>query len=232
MNGKILSLVMPVYNEKDTVLKMIEKVLYLEMLKELIVVDDGSTDGTREILKNSSFDSRVRIFYHDKNIGKGGAIRTGFDKVSGEVVSIQDADLEYDPNEFKEMIKPIKDGVADVVYGSRLSGGKPQRVYMFWHKLGNGFLTLLTNFLYNSTLSDMETCYKMFRKDVIKGIRIRSNGFEVEPELTAKILKNKKLRVYELPISYYGRSYAEGKKISWKHGFGAILALLKYRFID
>ena len=232
MDDKMLSLVMPVYNEKDTILNIIDKVLKLDIVKELIIVDDGSTDGTKQILENSKFDGRVRIFYHEKNIGKGGAIRTGFEKVSGEIVAIQDADLEYDPNEFKEMIKPIRDGVADVVYGSRLSGGKPQRVYMFWHKIGNGFLTFLTNFLFNSTLSDMETCYKMFRRDVAKAIKIRSNDFSVEPELTAKVLKNKSLRVYELPISYYGRSYAEGKKISWRHGFGAILTLLKYRFID
>ena len=232
MSEKMLSIVMPAYNEKNTILKIIDKVLGLDIVKEIIVVDDGSTDGTREILKNSKFDDRVKIFYHEKNLGKGGAIRTGFSKVSGDIVSIQDADLEYDPNEFIEMIKPIRDGVADVVYGSRLSGGKPQRVHMFWHKVGNGFLTLMTNFLYNSTLSDMETCYKMFKRDVITGMKIRSNDFSVEPELTAKILKNKNLRIYELPISYYGRSYAEGKKISWKHGFGAIFTLLKYRFTD
>lgn len=227
-----LSVVMPVYNEKNTVLNIIGKVLKLDMVKELIVVDDYSTDGTRELLKDAGFDGRVKMFFHEKNSGKGAAIRTGFANVSGDVVVIQDADLEYDPNEFIEMIKPIRDGVADVVYGSRLSGGKPQRVYLFWHKAGNNFLTFLTNFLYNSTLSDMETCYKMFRKEVIDKIKIKSNDFSVEPELTAKVLKNKNLRVYEMPISYYGRSYAEGKKISWKHGFGAIWALAKYRFAD
>lgn len=232
MSDKILSLVMPVFNEKDTILKIIDKVLGLDITKELIVVDDGSADGTREILKKAKFDDRVKVFYHDKNMGKGAALRTGFGKVAGDVVAVQDADLEYDPNEFIEMIKPIREGVADVVYGSRLSGGRPQRVYLFWHKVGNNFLTFLTNFLYNSTLSDMETCYKMFRKNVIDNIAIRSNDFSVEPELTAKILKNKKLRIYEIPISYYGRSYAEGKKISWRHGFGAIWALLKYRFTD
>ena len=229
---QILSVVMPVFNEKNSVLEIIQKVLALDMVKELIVIDDFSQDGTREVLKNINFDKRVRIFYHDHNLGKGAALRTGFKYITGDIVAVQDADLEYDPKEFIEMIKPIDDGVADVVYGSRLSGGKPQRVHLFWHKMGNSFLTFLTNLLYNSTLSDMETCYKMFRKKVIDGISIKSNDFSVEPEITAKILKNKDIRVYEVPISYYGRSYSEGKKITWVHGFGALIALLKYRFVD
>ena len=229
---KVLSVVIPAYNEKETILRIIDKVLQLDFVKEIIVVDDGSKDGTKELLREAAFDGRVRIFFHDRNRGKGAALRTGFGHVTGEIVAVQDADLEYDPNEFAEMIKPILEGVADVVYGSRLSGGKPQRVHLFWHKLGNGFLTFLTDLLYNTTLSDMETCYKMFRKNVIETIRIRSDGFSVEPELTAKICKNKQWRVYELPISYYGRSYAEGKKISWKHGVSALWALLKYRFTD
>lgn len=232
MGEKILSVVMPVYNEKATVMTIIDKVLKLAIVKELIVVDDGSTDGTRETLGAAAFDSRVRVFFHEKNSGKGAALRTGFAHATGDIVTIQDADLEYDPNEFVEMTRPITDGVADVVYGSRLCGGKPQRVHLFWHRLGNDFLTFLTNFLFNTTLSDMETCYKMFRRGVLAGITIRSNGFSVEPELTAKILKNKTLRIYEMPISYYGRSYAEGKKISWRHGFTALGALLKYRFMD
>lgn len=232
MEDLSLSVVMPVYNEKDTVLKIIDKVLKLGIVKELVVVDDCSKDGTVQVLKNTGFDSRVKVYYHERNLGKGGALRTGFKHVTGDVVAVQDADLEYDPNEFAQMIKPIEEGVADVVYGSRLSGGKPQRVHLFWHKVGNGLLTLMTNFLYNSTLSDMETCYKMFKKGVIEKISIKSNDFSVEPELTAKILKNKNLRVYEMPISYYGRTYAEGKKISWKHGFGALWALIKYRFVD
>ena len=232
MAEKILSVVIPVYNEKNTILKIIDKVLKLDIVKEVVVVDDGSADGTRELLKSTKLEARVKIFYHEKNSGKGSALRTGFQQVTGEVAVIQDADLEYDPNEFNEMIKPIEEGVADVVYGSRLSGGKPQRVHLFWHKVGNGFLTFLTNLLYNSTLSDMETCYKMCRKSVLDGIKIESNDFSVEPELTAKILKNKTLRVYEMPISYYGRSYAEGKKISWRHGLGALMTLLKYRFSD
>jgi glycosyltransferase involved in cell wall biosynthesis len=229
---KILSVVIPVYNEKGTILTIIEKVLRLDFVKEVIVVDDGSTDGTRELLQATAFDKRVRTFFQDRNRGKGAALRTGFGHVTGEIVTIQDADLEYDPNEFVEMSRPIVEGVADVVYGSRLSGGKPQRVHLFWHRVGNGFLTFVTGILYNTTLSDMETCYKMFRKGVLDGIRIKSDDFSVEPELTAKICKNKRWRIYELPISYYGRSYAEGKKISWRHGFSALWTLLKFRFTD
>jgi glycosyltransferase involved in cell wall biosynthesis len=232
MREKTLSIVMPVYNEKPTVLKIIDRVLKLDIVKEVIVVDDGSTDGTRELLKGTAFDPRVRMLFHSSNMGKGAALRTGFASVTGEVVAVQDADLEYDPNELLALMKPIEDGVADVVYGSRLSGGRPQRVYMFWHKVGNSFITFLMNFLFNSTLTDIETCYKMFRRSVIGGIRIRSNGFEVEPELTAKVLKDKSLRVYEIPISYYGRTYEEGKKISWRHGFGAIAAIIRYRMVD
>lgn len=232
MGKAVLSVVMPAYNEKNTILKIIDKVLSLDIVKELIVVDDNSTDGTRELLKDTRFDDRVKVLFHEKNMGKGASLRTGFQNVSGDIVVIQDADLEYDPNELRDLLKPIEDGMADVVYGSRLSGGKPQRVYMFWHMVGNNFLTLLTNFLYNSTLSDMETCYKMFKKRVIDNITIRSDGFSVEPELTAKILKNKNLRVYEMPISYYGRNYAEGKKISWRQGISAIFILMKYKFVD
>ena len=228
----VLSVVMPVYNERETILKIIDKVLRLDFVREVIIVDDGSDDGTRELLRGTASDSRVRIILHDRNRGKGAALRTGFGQVTGEIVAIQDADLEYDPDEFAEMIKPILEGVADVVYGSRLSGGKPQRVHLFWHRAGNGLLTLMTDILYNTTLTDMETCYKMFRKEVIENIRIDSDDFSVEPELTAKICKNKRWRVYELPISYYGRSYAEGKKISWRHGFSALWTLLKYRFTD
>jgi glycosyltransferase involved in cell wall biosynthesis len=227
-----LSVVMPVYNEKNTILKIIDKVLKLSIVKELIVVDDHSTDGTRELLKNTKFDGRVKLLLHDKNMGKGAALRTGFKNITGDVAVIQDADLEYDPNELNDMIKPIIDGAADVVYGSRLSGGKPQRAHLFWHRAGNDFLTFLTNILYNTTLSDMETCYKMFKKEVITGIHIRSDSFSVEPEITAKVLKNKNLRIYEMPISYYGRNYAEGKKANWTHGFGALWTLLKYRFVN
>ncbi len=228
----MLSVVIPVFNERETITRIIAKVLSIDFVREVIVVDDGSTDGTRELLEGTPFDDRVKLFFHERNRGKGAALRTGFGHVSGEIVAIQDADLEYDPGEFSEMIRPILDGVADVVYGSRLSGGKPQRVHLFWHRVGNGFLTFLTDLLYNTTLSDMETCYKMFRRSVLDTIRIKSDNFSVEPELTAKICKNKQWRIYEMPISYYGRSYAEGKKISWKHGFFALWTLLKYRFTD
>jgi len=232
MEKQCLSVVMPVYNEKATITKIIKKVLEIDIVKELIIVDDHSTDGTGDVLKSLPLDERVKIFYHSKNMGKGAALRTGFKYVTGDVAVIQDADLEYDPVEFTAMIKPIVDGVADVVYGSRLTGGKPQRVHMFWHKAGNTLLSLLTNILFNSTLSDVETCYKMFRKSVLDGIYINSDDFSVEPEITAKILKNKNLRIYEMPIAYYGRTYAEGKKITWRHGLSAIWTLLKYRLID
>jgi len=231
MEQKCLSVIMPVYNEKDTVVKMIEKVLGLDIVKELIVVDDGSTDGTKEVLEKQDFPRNVKKLFHEKNTGKGGAIRTAVKEVTGDVVAIQDADMEYDPMELRELTSPIIKGVADVVYGSRLWGGKPQRVHMFWHLLGNRFLTLVADVLYNSTLTDIETCYKVLKTDVIKQINIKSNGFSVEPEITAKVLK-KKLRVYEMPISYYGRTYEEGKKITWRHGFEALWALLKYRFVD
>ncbi len=227
----MLSVVMPVYNEKETVRTIIDKVLRLDIVKELIIVDDRSVDGTSELLKNSRFDERVKVLYHEKNMGKGAALRTGFKEATGDIVATQDADLEYDPDELKLLVKPICDGVADVVYGSRLSGGRPQRVYLFWHKVGNDFLTFITNLLYNSTLSDMETGYKVFRKEVVQSLHIKSHDFSVEPELTAKVLK-KNLRVYEMPISYYGRNYSEGKKIRWFHGFGALWALIKYRFVD
>jgi glycosyltransferase involved in cell wall biosynthesis len=228
----MLSVVIPVFNEKETIMRIIAKVLSIDFVREVLVIDDGSTDGTRELLKGTPFDDRVKLFFHERNRGKGAALRTGFGHVSGEIVAIQDGDLEYDPGEFSEMIRPILDGVADVVYGSRLIGGKPQRVHLFWHRVGNGFLTFLTDLLYNTTLSDMETCYKMFRRNVLDTIRIKSDDFSVEPELTAKICKNKQWRIYEMPISYYGRSYAEGKKISWKHGVFAFWTLLKYRFTD
>lgn len=222
---------MPVYNEKDTVIESIKKVLTVDIVKELIVVDDGSNDGTKEILNRFNAGSKIKIIYHEKNKGKGAALRTGLRYVKGDVTVIQDADLEYEPSEFKEMIQLIEAGRADVVFGSRLTFAKPQRAYMFWHRVGNKFITLIAGILYNTTLTDIETCYKMIKTSIVKKIQICSNGFEVEPELTAKLLKMK-LRVYEVPISYYGRNYEEGKKIHWWHGFGAIWTLVKYRFID
>ncbi len=231
MEDRFLSVIMPVYNEKNTILKAVDKVLELDILKELIIVDDGSRDGTQEILKEMHFPNKVKKIFHNKNVGKGGAVRTAVKEIAGEIVAIQDADLEYDPMELHELVEPIKKGIADVVYGSRLWGGKPQRVHMFWHLLGNRFLTLVADILYNTTLTDIETGYKVFRADVLRQINIKSNGFSIEPEITAKVLK-KKLRVYEMPISYYGRTYEEGKKITWKHGFSALWALLKYRFVD
>ncbi len=226
-----LTVVIPVYNEKDTVLKVIGRVLQEDMVGEVIVVDDGSSDGTKELLHKSALDGRVKVLLHERNAGKGAALRTGFAAAMQDVTVVQDADREYDPSEYRNLIGPIERGDADAVYGSRLSGGCPQRAYMFWHKMGNNLITLFANVLYNTTLSDIETGYKMARTELLKGIEIKSNGFAVEPELTAKILK-KRARVYEVPISYYGRTYAEGKKIYWYHGLEAVWALLKYKFID
>ena len=225
-----LSIVMPVYNERETIEEILRQVMALELEKEIILVDDCSTDGTREWLREWGGDG-VRVLYHERNSGKGAALRTGFAHITGDVVVPQDADLEYDPQDLIRLMELFKRGVADAVYGSRLMGGAPQRVHFFWHKVGNGLLSFLTNLLFNSTLSDMETCYKMIRADVLRELNLVSNGFSIEPEITAKILK-RKLRVYEMPISYYGRTYEEGKKITWMHGFGALWTLLKYRFVS
>jgi len=226
----MLSVVIPVFNEEKTIEEIIKKVQSIDVDKEIIIVDDFSTDRTRDILKSIK-DNKIKILFHDKNLGKGAALKTGFSYVKGDIIIIQDADLEYDPVEYSRLIEPIIMGHADVVYGSRLSGGRPQRVYMFWHKIGNNVLTFITNILYNTTLTDMETGYKAFKRDVIKDIDIKSKDFTVEAELTAKIFK-KKIRVYELPISYYGRDYSEGKKIRWYHAISAIWALIKYKFVD
>jgi len=230
MKKPYLSVVMPVFNEKDTIQEIIKKVSQVDIDKEIIIVDDASTDGARQILQGLKQDG-VKVFFHERNLGKGKALKTGFKEASADIIIIQAADLEYDPKEYLRLIEPIAQGHADVVYGSRLSGGMPQRVYMFWHKVGNNFLTFLTNILYNTTLSDMETGYKVFKKEVIANIDIKSRDFTVEAEITAKIFKQK-YRVYEMPISYYGRNYSEGKKIRWYHGISAIIALIRYKFTD
>ena len=230
----ILSILMPVYNEAATISQILQRVETVDLgdvQKELIIVDDFSTDGTRDLLRTLSEQGRYRVYFHSQNMGKGAALRTALTYASGDIVIIQDADLEYDPAEYAELLKPILDGRADVVYGSRLSGAKVARAFNFWHYVGNKLLTFITNLLYNSILSDMETCYKVFRADVIKNIQIKSNRFDFEPEVTAKILKRKH-KLYEMPISYYGRDFSEGKKITWRDGFAAIWALVKYRFVD
>ena len=228
-----LSIVIPVYNEEKTIAEILRRVQAAPLEKEILIVDDGSTDGTRERLEKleASGDHSLKVFYHDKNIGKGAALRTGFQQATGDIVLTQDADLEYDPSEYAALIDPILRGAADVVYGSRLSAAKPQRVYLFWHKMGNNLLTFITGLLYNTTLTDMETGYKVFRREVLQKMTLRSDDFAIEPELTAKVFKQK-CRVYEIPISYYGRTYAEGKKIHWTDGFKALWTLLKYRFVD
>jgi len=221
-----LSIILPVYNEQATINEMVQRVLDTPYEKELIVVDDASTDGTGELLRRIS-DKRVRLFFHERNQGKGAALRTGFAQATGEVVLIQDADLEYDPREYPKLLAPILDGKADVVYGSRFLGGEAHRVLFFWHAVGNRFLTLLSNMFTNLNLSDMETGYKVFRKEVLDRITVQEKRFGFEPEITAKIAKLG-CRIYEVGISYFGRTYKEGKKISWKDGFSAIRCIIKY----
>ena len=225
-----ITILIPVYNEVGTVreiLKKVEAANFCGLEKEIILIDDFSTDGTRELYKDLPY----KVLYHNYNQGKGAALRTGFLEATGDVIVIQDADLEYDPVDYEPLVKLILDGHADVCYGSRLSGGKPSRAFLFTHLLGNKFLSLLTNILYGSTLTDMETCYKAFRAEFVKDITIKSNRFDFEPEITAKVLK-KGARLYELPVSYYGRDISEGKKITWRDGIFAIIALIKYRFTD
>jgi glycosyltransferase involved in cell wall biosynthesis len=225
----LLSVVMPVYNERDTIEEIIRRVLAVPMRIELIVVDDGSKDGTRDILAALQRELGFRLFLQERNQGKGAALRRGFENVTGDLVIIQDADLEYSPEEYPDLVELICQGRADVVYGSRFLGR--HRVFMFSHYLGNRVLTLLTNIMYNTMLTDMETCYKVMRSEVVRGMALQSNGFGIEPEMTAKIFK-RGYRVYEIPISYDGRGYEAGKKISWRDGVVALWVLLKYRFRD
>jgi glycosyltransferase involved in cell wall biosynthesis len=219
-----VSFLIPAFNEEATIGEVLERIDQLGLDKQVVVIDDGSHDRTAEIAEQHG-----ATVIRQANAGKGAAIRAAIGQIDGDIAVIQDADMEYDPVEVPELIEPIVRGVADVVYGSRLRGGKPQRAYLFWHLVGNRFLSLLTSLLYNTTLSDMETGYKAFRADVLRSLELRENRFGIEPEITAKICK-RKLRVYELPISYYGRTFEEGKKITWRDGFRAIWVLLRVRF--
>lgn len=223
-----LSIIIPCYNEKEHLSKLISLVKESSVeYKEIILVDDGSKDGTTELIR-SDLESKVdKVIYHPKNMGKGSAIKSALKYVTGDMVIIQDADLEYDPNEYPKLMAPIMDGKADVVYGSRFLGGGPHRVHLFWHYVGNTLLTLLSNMFTNLNLTDMETCYKLFRTEIIKRIDLNEKGFGIEPEITARIAKTK-CRVYEVGISYFGRSYDEGKKINWKDGLKAIFIIVKY----
>jgi len=225
-----LSVIIPCFNEKTTIEEIVEAVRNTGIVHEILIVDDGSVDGTRDILPKWDGDPLVRVIYHEKNQGKGAAVRTGFKAATGEVLLIQDADLEYDPREYPSLMKPIEEGKAKVVYGSRFLGG-PRKTMYFWNMIANKILTITTNVLYNSILSDMETCYKVFRVEVVRDLPLRSRRFEFEPEITAKVLK-RRYRIYEVPISYNGREWNEGKKIKWTDAPIAAWTLFRYRFTD
>ncbi len=233
-----ISVLVPVYNESKTVTQVLEAVATVKLMngiaKEIIVVDDGSKDNTVEIVKKfiaENPDFNIKLHEHGVNQGKGAALHTGIGKATGDLIIVQDADLEYDPEEFNILLKVFFDGRADVVFGSRFMGGNAHRILFFWHSIGNKFLTFVSNMFTNLNLTDMETCYKMFRADIIKGIKLEEKRFGFEPEITAKIARLPNIRVYEVGISYYGRTYAEGKKINWKDGFRAIYCVLKYGWL-
>lgn len=224
-----LSVVMPVYNERPTIEEILRQVRAVNLASEIIIIDDASTDGTREFLQSQASQPDTIVLYHDRNRGKGAAVRTGLDRATGDIILLQDADMEYDPRDYPMLIRPIVEGRVKVVYGSRFLG--PRKAMLFWHMVGNKLLTLLTNVLYNAILSDMETGYKVFAAEVVKDLPLRARRFEFEPEITAKVLKRGH-RIFEVPISYYGREYSEGKKITWHEGPKAIWTLIKYRFVD
>jgi len=227
-----LSVIIPCYNEVETIEPVLQRVMAVDLADEIIIIDDGSTDGTREVLKQIEAEgyANVRILYHERNQGKGAAVVTGYTAATSDVFLIQDADFEYDPRDYPILLKPIEEGVSKVVYGSRFLGG-PRKAMNYWNMVANKGLTFATNILYNAILSDMETCYKVVSADVVRNMRIRAHGFEFEPEITAKILKQG-IRIYEVPISYNGREWTEGKKIKWTDAPKALWALVKYRFVD
>jgi glycosyltransferase involved in cell wall biosynthesis len=225
-----ISVVIPAFNEVKTIKEIVRRVKATNLVSEIVIIDDGSVDGTRELLRSMEVEPQLKVIYHERNQGKGAAVVTGFRNASGDVLIIQDADLEYDPREYPELLKPLQEDLADVVYGSRFLG-KPRRTAMFWHMVANKLLTLITNILYNTILTDMETGYKIFRREVVQNMTIHAHRFDFEPEFTAKILK-RNARIFEVPITFNPRDYKEGKKIGLRDAFTAVWTLLKYRFID